>query len=215
MIAEITLEKYVDGTEDTDFAVDTAKITVTGYNAETEGTQELTVAYDGVNALNKVDITVEAPVIAYTCEDAVTVDFGATVADVLEVLNVEKTVGGEVDDTFVADSLALDLGTFDEEVLGVQTVTVTYDSVEIGEVEITVEDYLTGIDCDVMSITLPAGTEVTLVNVLGAFLGTVTAEYASSATEVVDDYSASLSEGNLVIEYEGFEIEITVTGALV
>lgn len=216
VISEITLERFIDGVEDDAFIMDASKIAITGYDAETEGTQRLTVSYDGVNALNKVNITVEAPVVAYTCEDSVTVDFGATVADVLEVLNVEKTVGGEVDDTFVADSAALDLGTFDEEVLGAQTVTVTYDSVEIGEVEITVEDYLTGIACDVMSITLPAGTEVTLVNVLDAFLGTVTAEYASTDSVVLtdSDYSVSLDSGNLVIEYEGFDITITVIAGL-
>lgn len=216
VISEITLERFIDGVEDDAFIMDASKIAITGYDAEAEGTQRLTVSYDGVNALNKVNITVEAPVVAYTCEDSVTVDFGATVADVLEVLNVEKTVGGEVDDTFVADSAALDLGTFDEEVLGAQTVTVTYDSVEIGEVEITVEDYLTGIDCDVMSITLPAGTEVTLVNVLDAFLGTVTAEYASTDSVVLtdSDYSVSLDSGNLVIEYEGFDITITVIAGL-
>jgi hypothetical protein len=216
VISEITLERFIDGVEDDAFIMDASKIAITGYDAEAEGTQRLTVSYDGVNALNKVNITVEAPVVAYTCEDSVTVDFGATVADVLEVLNVEKTVGGEVDDTFVADSAALDLGTFDEEVLGAQTVTVTYDSVEIGEVEITVEDYLTGIACDVMSITLPAGTEVTLVNVLDAFLGTVTAEYASTDSEVLtdSDYSVSLDSGNLVIEYEGFDITITVIAGL-
>lgn len=213
VIAEITLERFVDGLEDGEWVIDTSKIAITGYDAEAEGTQRLTVSYDGVNALNKVNITVEAPVVAYTCEDSVTVDFGATVADVLEVLNVEKTVGGDVEDTFVADSAALDLGTFDAEVLGAQTVTVTYDSVEIGEVEITVEDYLTGISCDVMSIVLPVGTEVKLGNVLNAFLGTVTAEYASDATEVVNDYSASLSGGNLVIEYNDFDITITVTVA--
>ena len=216
VISEITLERFIDGVEDDAFIMDASKIAITGYDAEAEGTQRLTVSYDGVNALNKVNITVEAPVVAYTCEDSVTVDFGATVADVLEVLNVEKTVGGEVDDTFVADSAALDLGTFDEEVLGAQTVTVTYDSVEIGEVEITVEDYLTGIACDVMSITLPAGTEVTLVNVLDAFLGTVTAEYASTDSAVLtdSDYSVSLDSGNLVIEYEGFDITITVIAGL-
>lgn len=216
VISEITLERFIDGVEDDAFIMDASKIAITGYDAEAEGTQRLTVSYDGVNALNKVNITVEAPVVAYTCEDSVTVDFGATVADVLEVLNVEKTVGGEVDDTFVADSAALDLGTFDEEVLGAQTVTVTYDSVEIGEVEITVEDYLTGIACDVMSITLPAGTEVTLVNVLDAFLGTVTAEYASTDSVVLtdSDYSVSLDSGNLVIEYEGFDITITVIAGL-
>ena len=195
--------------------MDASKVSVEGYDAETPGRQRLTVSYDGVNALNKINVTVEAevvePVVAYTCEDSVTVDFGATVADVLEALNVEKTVDGEVDDTFVADSAALDLGTFDEEVLGAQTVTVTYDSVEIGEVTITVEDYIVDLTCNVMSIVLPAGTEVTLENVENAFLGTVTAEYASSDTDVVDDYSTSLSGGNLVIEYEGFEIEITVT----
>lgn len=215
VIAEITLERFVDGLEDGEWVIDTSKIAITGYDAEAEGTQRLTVSYDGVNALNKVNITVEAPVVAYTCEDSVTVDFGATVADVLEVLNVEKTVGGEVDDTFVADSAALDLGTFDAEVLGAQTVTVTYDSVEIGEVEITVEDYLTGISCDVMSIILPVGTEVNLINVLGAFLGTVTAEYASTNEVILtdSDYSVSLNGGNLVIEYEGFDITITVTVA--
>lgn len=215
VIAEITLERYADGEEDNTFVMDASKVSVEGYDAETPGRQRLTVSYDGVNALNKINVTVEAevvePVVAYTCEDSVTVDFGATVADVLEALNVEKTVDGEVDDTFVADSAALDLGTFDEEVLGAQTVTVTYDSVEIGEVTITVEDYIVDLTCNVMSIVLPAGTEVTLENVENAFLGTVTAEYASSDTDVVDDYSTSLSGGNLVIEYEGFEIEITVT----
>ena len=216
VIANITVERYADGEDDNTFVMDASKIAITGYDAEIAGTHRLTISYDGVNTVNKLTVTVEAevePVIDYTYELEVTVDYDATVEDVLQVLNIEKTVDGEVDNTFEVDASLVELRDFEARELGPQTVMIIYDGESLGGAIVTVEDVLESITSNVMSIVLPAGTEVNHYNVSMAFLGDITAHYASGATAPVIDFDTSLDGNNFVIDYEGVTLEIPVTVA--
>ena len=216
VIANITVERYADGEDDNTFVMDASKIAITGYDAEIAGTHRLTISYDGVNTVNKLTVTVEAevePVIDYTYELEVTVDYDATVEDVLQVLNIEKTVDGEVDNTFEVDASLVELRDFEARVLGPQTVMIIYDGESLGGARVTVEDVLDSITSNVMSIVLPAGTEVNHYNVSMAFLGDITAHYASGATAPVIDFDTSLEGNNFVIDYDGVTLEIPVTVA--
>ena len=216
VIANITVERYADGEDDNTFVMDASKIAITGYDAEIAGTHRLTISYDGINTVNKLTVTVEAevePVIDYTYELEVTVDYDATVEDVLQVLNIEKTVDGEVDNTFEVDASLVELRDFETRELGPQTVMIIYDGESIGGAIVTVEDVLESITSNVMSIVLPAGTEVNHYNVSMAFLGDITAHYASGATAPVIDFDTSLDGNNFVIDYEGVTLEIPVTVA--
>ena len=216
VIANITVERYADGEDDNTFVMDASKIAITGYDAEIAGTHRLTISYDGVNTVNKLTVTVEAevePVIDYTYELEVTVDYDATVEDVLQVLNIEKTVDGEVDNTFEVDASLVELRDFEARVLGPQTVMIIYDGESLGGARVTVEDILDSITSNVMSIVLPAGTEVNHYNVSMAFLGDITAHYASGATAPVIDFDTSLEGNNFVIDYDGVTLEIPVTVA--
>ena len=216
VIANITVERYADGEDDNTFVMDASKIAITGYDAEIAGTHRLTISYDGVNTVNKLTVTVEAevePVIDYTYELEVTVDYDATVEDVLQVLNIEKTVDGEVDNTFEVDASLVELRDFEARELGPQTVMIIYDGESLGGAIVTVEDVLESITSNVMSIVLPAGTEVNHYNVSMAFLGDITAHYASGATAPVIDFDTSLEGNNFVIDYDGVTLEIPVTVA--
>ena len=144
VIDEIEVERYANNELDEEFILDATKIALVGYDATTAGSHRLTVSYDGVNALNKISIVIldaeEEPVVSYESASSITLTVGASTADILAALYIEKYVDEVLDDTFVVDEALVDFGTLDVSVAAPETaIEMFYDGVSLGEILVTVE----------------------------------------------------------------------------
>lgn len=190
--------------------VNIENVTVSGYDKNVYGKQNVNVAYKGFTT--SFEVTVENPVtaIAISGEPKVSYNYGESLD--LTTFKITRTYeNGDVDEIPVTEEM---VSGYDKNVVGKQNIAISTDGMMV-EVEIDVKDVITGIAVK----TLPTKIEYEIGEELDTTGGVIEVSYASGAKKVVDmkrimvnGYDSSeAGEVTLDVEYEGFHSSFDVT----
>lgn len=154
----ISIKKSRNGLEDSSFVVDESKITLEGFTPNTVGEQTITVKYNNTAAGN-IKVNVLDAVVTYTAE--ITEEAYAssvTIDEIKSDIVIEKYIDGTKDDSFVLDITKLTLSTIDLTNYTNQTVTVTYDNAEVGQITVKINEPVIEYEYTLSNVSFPYAT---------------------------------------------------------
>ena len=192
---------------------DTSKFTVTGFNSATENTSlPLTVSYEenGITKTTTYNVTVKDSVTSIEVKNPpTTVKYGEELD--LSGTTIDIVKGSGNSNTAVLSSM---ISTFDKNILGEQTVTVTYGG-QTDTFKVKVQDYVTGITINPDTVTGKYNDTLTDIITANSIKYTVTYASAGQQTPVdlvdtmVSGYNAtSTTTQNLTVTYTDTNTEL-------
>ena len=190
-----------------------AKVSVTGFNSATENTSlPLTVSYEenGITKTTTYNVTVKDSVTSIEVKNPpTTVKYGEELD--LSGTTIDIVKGSGNSNTAVLSSM---ISTFDKNILGEQTVTVTYGG-QTDTFKVKVQDYVTGITINPDTVTGKYNDTLTDIITANSIKYTVTYASAGQQTPVdlvdtmVAGYNAtSTTTQNLTVTYTDTNSEI-------
>ena len=190
-----------------------AKVSVTGFNSATENTSlPLTVSYEenGITKTTTYNVTVKDSVTSIKVKNPpTTVKYGEELD--LSGTTIDIVKGSGNSNTAVLSSM---ISTFDKNILGEQTVTVTYGG-QTDTFKVKVQDYVTGITINPDTVTGKYNDTLTDIITANSIKYTVTYASAGQQTPVdlvdtmVSGYNAtSTTTQNLTVTYTDTNSEI-------
>ena len=190
-----------------------AKVSVTGFNSATENTSlPLTVSYEenGITKTTTYNVTVKDSVTSIEVKNPpTTVKYGEELD--LSGTTIDIVKGSGNSNTAVLSSM---ISTFDKNILGEQTVTVTYGG-QTDTFKVRVQDYVTGITINPDTVTGKYNDTLTDIITANSIKYTVTYASAGQQTPVdlvdtmVAGYNAtSTTTQNLTVTYTDTNTEL-------
>ena len=213
---DITVKKFVDGTEDVSFVKDNALLELIGLNLANYEVQNVVINYD-TKTVTTLSFKINAPVIDIVPEISETsFSYFTTANDIIANISAKRFIDSVEDTSFTYDSTLVSLADFTEKSPGTQTIIVSYNSEEIGFFEITIAEPVKTYTATIATTNFVRNSSIdtikNAITVVEKLDGVTNDEFVKDNTKLtIEGLNLSVAGTNAaLIKYDGANALVTI-----